>query len=304
MFSSKISSIFFFFNSPILWNILHNKAISIPTETTPAMDFMKPETVLDLANIRQALVRMEDTIVFDLIERSQFFSSPSVYEKNKYNIPNFDGTFLEWALLQLEVAHSQIRRYEAPDETPFFPDQLKTPILPPINYPKILAKYSDEINVNSEIMKFYVDEIVPQVSCGQGDQKENLGSASTCDIECLQAISRRIHFGKFVAEAKYQSDKPLYIKLILDKDVKGIENSITNSAVEQKILERLIVKAESYGVDPSLKFGQNVQSKVKPEVIAKLYKDWIIPLTKKVEIDYLLRRLEDEDVELVEKYKK
>ena len=33
---------------------------------------MKPETVLDLANIRQALVRMEDTIVFDLIERSQF----------------------------------------------------------------------------------------------------------------------------------------------------------------------------------------------------------------------------------------
>ena len=54
---------------------------------------MKPETVLDLANIRQALVRMEDTIVFDLIERSQFFSSPSVYEKNKYNIPNFDGTF-------------------------------------------------------------------------------------------------------------------------------------------------------------------------------------------------------------------
>jgi len=101
-----------------------------------------------------------------------------------------------------------------------------------------------------------------------------------------------------------RNDKPLYIKLILDKDVKGIENSITNSAVEQKILERLIVKAESYGVDPSLKFGQNVQSKVKPEVIAKLYKDWIIPLTKKVEIDYLLRRLEDEDVELVEKYKK
>lgn len=80
---------------------------------------MKPETVLDLANIRQGLVRMEDTIVFDLIERSQFFSSPSVYE-NKFSIPNFDGTFLDWALLQMEIAHSQIRRYEAPDETPFF----------------------------------------------------------------------------------------------------------------------------------------------------------------------------------------
>ena len=94
------------------------------------MDFMRPETVLDLANIRQSLVRMEDTIVFDLIERSQFFSSPSVYEKNKFIIPNFDGTFLDWALLQMEIAHSQIRRYEAPDETPFFPNLIKAPILP------------------------------------------------------------------------------------------------------------------------------------------------------------------------------
>ncbi|MDC6271415.1 chorismate mutase [Acetobacter pasteurianus] len=268
------------------------------------MDFMKPETVLDLGNIRQALVRMEDTIVFDLIERSQFFKSPSVYEPNKFPIPDFKGNFLEWALLQMELVHSQIRRYEAPDETPFFPQQIKKPILPPINYPKILASYSDEINVNLEIMKFYVEDIVPQVSCGDGDQLENLGSASTCDIECLQAISRRIHFGKFVAEAKYQLDKPLYIKLILDKDVKGIEDSITNSAVEAKILERLVVKAENYGVDPSMKFGQNVKSKVQPEIIAQLYKKWIIPLTKKVEVDYLLRRLEDEDEALVKQFQK
>ncbi|RLV92566.1 Chorismate mutase [Spathaspora sp. JA1] len=267
------------------------------------MDFMKPETVLDLANIRQALVRMEDTIVFDLIERSQFYSSPSVYQKNKFDIPNFDGTFLDWALLQMETAHSQIRRYEAPDETPFFPSRILKPILPPINYPKILANYSDEITVNAEIMDFYVKEIVPQVSCKEGDQLENLGSVSTCDIEALQAISRRIHFGKFVAEAKYQSDKPAYIKLILTKDIKGIEDSITNSAVEQKILERLVIKGESYGTDPSLKYSQNPQSKVDPKVIAKIYKDWIIPLTKKVEIDYLLRRLEDEDPELVEKYR-
>ncbi|KAI3405813.1 ARO7 [Candida oxycetoniae] len=264
---------------------------------------MKPETVLDLGNIRAALVRMEDTIVFDLIERSQFFSSPSVYQPNKFPIPNFDGNFLEWALLQMELVHSQIRRYEAPDETPFFPEKLMKPILPPINYPKILASYSDEINANSEIMKFYVEEIVPKVSCKQGDQLENLGSASTCDIECLQAISRRIHFGKFVAEAKYQQDKPLYIKLILAGDTKGIEDSITNSAVEAKILARLLVKAESYGIDPSLRYSQNRQNKVQPEIIAQLYKQWIIPLTKKVEVDYLLRRLEDEDPKLINQYR-
>lgn len=258
------------------------------------MDFMNPSSVLDLNNIRLALIRMEDTIVFDIIERSQFFSSPSVYELNKFNIPDFNGSFLDWSLLQMERTHSLIRRYEAPDEIPFFHDQLLPSILPPIEYPKILANYSDEVNVNHEIMKFYVEEIVPQVSCKAGEQKENLGSVSVCDIECLQAISRRIHFGKFVAEAKFQSDKEHYKKLILAKDVEKIEESITNPAVEAKILERLMVKVENYGTDPSLKYSQKAQSKVKPEVVAKLYKDWIIPLTKKVEIDYLLRRLEDD----------
>ncbi|KAG7665452.1 ARO7 [[Candida] subhashii] len=267
------------------------------------MDFMKPETVLDLNNIRQALVRMEDSIVFDLIERSQFYSSPSVYEKNRFEIPNFDGSFLEWALLQIEIVHSQIRRFEAPDESPFFPSKILKPILPPIDYPKVLASYTDEVNVNQEILDYYVNEIVPKVSCKEGEQLENLGSVSSADIECLQAISRRIHFGKFVAEAKYQSDKPLYINLILNKDIKGIEASITNSAVEEKILQRLIIKGEQYGTDPSMKYSQNPQSKVNPEIIAKIYKDWIIPLTKKVEVDYLLRRLEDEDPAVVEQHR-
>ncbi|ODV68903.1 putative chorismate mutase [Hyphopichia burtonii NRRL Y-1933] len=258
------------------------------------MDFMKPETVLDLNNIRQALVRMEDTIVFDLIERSQFFLSPSVYSQSKFQLGDFKGLFLEWLLLQVEQTHSQVRRYEAPDETPFFPQQLKPSILPPLKYPKILANYSDEINVNQEILNFYVQQIVPQVSCNDAEQEENSGSVACCDVECLQALLRRIHFGKFVAEAKYQADPILYKQLIENRDIKGIEESITNSAVESKILERLVVKGESYGTDPTLKYSQNPQSKVDPKLIARLYKDYVIPLTKKVEVDYLLRRLEDE----------
>ncbi|EGV64584.1 chorismate mutase aro7 [Yamadazyma tenuis] len=257
------------------------------------MDFMKPETVLDLNNIRNALVRMEESIVFALIERSQFYSSPSVYEPKKY-IPNFDGSMLDWFLLQVERTHSQVRRYEAPDESPFFPDDLLPVILPSIEYPKILAKYSDEINVNDEIKQFYINDIVPRVSCKDGEQLENLGSVSCADIDCLQVISRRIHFGKFVAESKFQNDKETYTQLIKNKDVEGIDASITNKAVEDKILERLIVKAEGYGTDPSLRYSQNKQSKVDPKVIAQLYKDYIIPLTKKVEVEYLMRRLEDD----------
>lgn len=281
-----------------------NKQIShaISTSIASTMDFMKPHTVLDLNNIRLALVRMEDSIVFDLIERSQFYSSPSVYEANKFPIPSFDGSFLQWSLLQMEKTHSQVRRYEAPDETPFFPQDLLPSFLPPINYPQILASYSDEITVNNNILQFYVAEIVPHVSCKEGEQQENLGSVSVSDISCLQTLSRRIHFGKFVAEAKYQSDKPTYIKLIRARDRQGIEAFLTNAAVEAKILDRLVEKGQNYGVDPSLKYSQNPQSKVKPEVIAKLYKDYVIPLTKVVEVEYLLRRLEDESPEELAKY--
>lgn len=32
----------------------------------------------------------------------------------------------------------------------------------------------------------------------------NYGSSAMYDVFCLQALSRRIHFGKFVAEAKFR----------------------------------------------------------------------------------------------------
>ncbi|KAH3680287.1 hypothetical protein WICPIJ_008345 [Wickerhamomyces pijperi] len=258
------------------------------------MDFLKPETVLDLANIRDALVRMEDTIIFNFLERSQYFSSPSVYELGKFEIPNFQGSFLDWTLMNLERVHSQVRRYESPDEVPFFPDEILPPLLPSINYPKILASFSDEININDLIKENYIEHIVPLISTGSGEQPENLGSCTVCDIDNLQALSRRIHFGKFVAEAKFQNEREKYTKLIQEKDIAGIEEAITNSAVEERILLRLIEKGKAYGVDPTLKFSQNAQSKVSPEYLAKIYKDWVIPLTKKVEVDYLLRRLEEE----------
>ncbi|RKP28421.1 chorismate mutase [Metschnikowia bicuspidata] len=257
------------------------------------MDFLKPETVLNLTNIRQSLTRMEDTIVFSLIERSQFFMLPSIYIPNKYQIPGYNGSFMEWLLLETERMHSQVRRYKAPDEMAFFPHKLLQPILPCVSYPQVLAPYSSEINYNTEILEYYVKKIVPEVSCGEGDQEENSGSVAVCDVECLQALSRRIHFGMFVAEAKYRADPVLYDRLIATRDVDGIMSSITNSAVEQQIVDRVRSKCEAFGTDPSLRYSQKQQQKVNPELLVHLYRDYVIPLTKKVEVDYLLRRRPD-----------
>ncbi|CCF59509.1 hypothetical protein KAFR_0H00990 [Kazachstania africana CBS 2517] len=258
------------------------------------MDFTKPETVLNLQNIRDELVKMEDSIIFKFIERSHFPTCPGVYlTKNPdLSIENFDGSFLDWALLHLEITHSQLRRFESPDETPFFPDHLLRPILPSISYPQVLASYAPQVNYNEKIKATYIKQMVPLLSKYDGEQNENYGSVATRDIECLQSLSRRIHFGKFVAEAKFQNDKELYTKLIKSKDIDGIMKNITNSAVEEKILERLVKKAEVYGVDPTNKEGER---RITPDYLVKIYKEFVIPMTKEVEVEYLLRRLTDDN---------
>ncbi|CAL9730281.1 chorismate mutase [Monosporozyma unispora] len=257
------------------------------------MDFTKPETVLNLQNIRDELIKMEDSIIFKFIERSHFSTCYGVYQIDNPHLTlgsDFHGSFLDWALMHLEITHSELRRFESPDQTPFFPDKLKRSILPSINYPKLLANYSNEVNYNDKIKRTYIDKMVPLISKIDKDDPNNYGSIASCDIECLQSLSRRIHFGKFVAEAKYQSNKPLYNTLIENKDVQGIMREITNSAVEAKILERLTTKAEVYGVDPTNSEGER---RITPEYLVKIYKEFVIPITKEVEVEYLLRRLED-----------
>lgn len=259
------------------------------------MDFKRPETVLDLNNIRTALVRMEDTILFDLIERAQFFASPSIYDNSALSVPGSNLSLLDFLLLESEKTHGLVRRFQAPDEIAFFPDQIPEPILPAVKYPKILASYEKEVNVNSIIKDVYIKEIVPLVSAStEKDQPENYGSCAICDIEVLQALSRRIHFGKFVAESKFQQEKERFTALIKAQDAKGIDEAITNAAVEAKVLDRLEAKAETYGVDPTLRWSEKSQGKISAKHARLIYEKWVIPLTKKVEVDYLLRRLEDE----------
>ena len=202
-------------------------------------------------------------------------------------------SFMEWYLCEQEKLQSLIRRFESPDEYPFFPDALQKPILKPLNYPTIL--HSNDVNVNAKIKQFYVDSFLPKVCRDfgrqdRGESQENYGSSATCDIACLQALSRRIHFGKFVAESKFQSNPEKYRKLIKAGDREGIAESITNTAVERKVLERLRLKARAYGTDPSNNTGN--ASKINEDAVASMYRDFVIPLTKEVEVEYLMQRLE------------
>lgn len=211
-------------------------------------------------------------------------------------------------LREQERLHSLVRRYQSPDEYPFFPDALQKPILKPLSYPKIL--HDNDVNVNKQLKECYIEHVLP-AACAKfgreerGDAQENYGSAAVCDVNCLQALSRRIHFGKFVAEAKFRKETEKFVALIKAEDRKGIDEAITDSKVEKKVLERLRLKAKTYGTDPDI--ASQDPGKINVEAVVAMYKvsdfiavntvlltyikDYVIPLTKEVEVEYLMQRL-------------
>ncbi|EKD21732.1 uncharacterized protein L3040_004954 [Drepanopeziza brunnea f. sp. 'multigermtubi'] len=259
------------------------------------IDLSDASKALDLNNIRYQLIRLEDTIVYLLIERTQFPVNATIYKPGAVQIPNTRLSFLDWLLGEREKIDSLIRRFESPDEYPFFPEVVQKPILQPLNYPKILHK--NNVNVNQKIKDCYINHFLPAACADfgrqdRGETEENYGSSATADIACLQALSRRIHFGKFVAESKFQSDPEKFTRLIKAGDREGIDAAITNAAVEKKVLERLGLKARTYGTDPSI--GADGQGKINAEAVVAMYKDFVIPLTKEVEVEYLMQRLEKE----------
>ncbi|CAK1358054.1 unnamed protein product [Cercospora beticola] len=260
-----------------------------------AIDLSDPEKALSLSNIRYQLIRLEDTVIFHLIERAQFPLNEAIYAPGAISLPGSNLSFSDWVLREQERTQSRIRRYQSPDEYPFFPDALEEVILPPLEYPKILWK--NDVTINSELKKRYVEQILPNV-CPQRERaeksplsaQENYGSAATADVSCLQSLSRRIHFGKFVAESKFREDPEKFVKLIKAADRKGIDEAITNAKVEEQVLKRLRTKAEMYGNDPML--DQDAPKKIPVDAVVAMYKDHVIPLTKIVEVEYLMQRLQ------------
>jgi chorismate mutase len=217
---------------------------------------------LELNNIRSALIRLEETIIFALIERSQFGRNRIIYQDGGIKIPGHHGSYMMYFLHETEKNHARVRRYTAPDEHPFTKD-LPEPFIMSSAYVWPIKK--TDININDKILSVYIDDNI------------------------LQALSKRIHYGKFVAESKYQKDTAEYDRLIREKNAEKMMEKLTDEAVERQILERVRLKAMTYGQEPN---AVNPEYKIKPEVIRDIYSRYVIPFTKEVEVMYLLARLD------------
>eukprot|EP00164_Ancoracysta_twista_P011692 GFYU01018133.1.p1 GENE.GFYU01018133.1~~GFYU01018133.1.p1 ORF type:complete len:261 (-),score=39.68 GFYU01018133.1:23-805(-) len=248
--------------------------------------------ILSLPKIRETLIRQEETIIFSLIERAQWKQNLVCYEPDHASFSSLMSSpgesFLGYFLRETETVHAKVRRYTSPDEHPFT-ENLPQPILPALSYPKLI-EHKAKLNINSEIKDIYLSKILSQIS-EPGDDL-NYGSSCTADISCLQALSKRIHMGKFVAEAKFQDDTETYTRLIQEKDEDGIMKLLTKPDVEVKLLKRVELKAATYGQEVDGTDTATPRYKIKPGLVRDLYETYIIPLTKKVEVEYLMQRLQ------------
>jgi chorismate mutase len=322
---------------------------------------LKTSEVLSLDSIRASLIRQEETIIFALIERAQFRQNLVVYQPGGLgslgtppgskkiakdgpvasDIDDDDDdsavngddktpvdeplSFLEYMLAGTEALHYAVRRYMSPEEHAFFPERLPThkKILRDLDFPSLLSDSggASDVNFNQVLLRKYIETVVPSI-CQPGDDEQH-GSTALCDVALLQALSKRVHYGKFVAESKYLADPDGYRKLVEANDADGVMRLLTNEVVEAKVLRRARLKAATYGSEPLLadlppiagdrertslvaaaaasavvaaieamgdeaRDGHN--NKVCPSTVENIYRDLVIPLTKDIEVAYLFRR--------------
>ncbi|XVF60600.1 hypothetical protein PTKIN_Ptkin08bG0061200 [Pterospermum kingtungense] len=248
---------------------------------------------LTLEAVRHSLIRQEDSIIFSLLERAQYCYNAYTYDPDAFSMDGFHGSLVEYMLRETEKLHAKVGRYKSPDEHPFFQDELPDPLLPPLRYPQVLHPIADSININNQVWDMYFRNLIPRL-VKKGDDG-NCGSTAVCDTMCLQALSKRIHYGKFVAECKFQASPDAYRAAIKEQNRDWLMELLTYPVVEESIKKRVETKAQTYGQVVSSnaeKDGCEPVYKINPSLVAELYGDWIMPLTKEVQVEYLLRRLD------------
>lgn len=247
---------------------------------------------IKLASLRNELNRQEETIIFALLERAQFVQNPWIYVPGGSGIEEYDHCFMQYMLFGTEGVHAQLRRFNCSEEHSFAPRALlPPPVIPVLCQSHGQRLWPNKINMNDEIYKVYVDDIVPGI-CKPGDDSGNYGSCSVCDVTCLHALSRRVHYGKFVAEAKYQENPDVYNELAANGNRDGIMAQLRDENQEKRVLDRICHKASTYGQEIDAPVATTA-FKVSPDTVRNIYKTHIIPLTCKVEVEYLLWRAKE-----------
>lgn len=117
----------------------------------------------------------------------------------------------------------------------------------------------------------------------------------------------------FVSESKFLSAPHDFIPHIQANppNTEALEALITKPEVEARLLVRLANKARVYGCEMdadghviAVPDRDGSRGKIDIDQVVRLYREWVIPLTKDVEVDYLVRRLDGVSQEQIDEWMK
>ncbi|XP_020588558.1 chorismate mutase 2-like [Phalaenopsis equestris] len=251
---------------------------------------------LTIDSLRASLEQQEDFIVISLIERARYPYNSIAYHPSI--LGNHNCSFLELFVRETEALEARFGRYQNPEELPFFPVYAQPRLAPPHKFPNFLYPPAASTNVSKIIWDMYLNDLLPLFTTKADDG--NYQQIAASDLICLQALSKRIHYGRYVAEIKFRDSPHDYIPAIKAKDRETLLTLLTFTSVEEAVVKRVFKKAEIFGqivnlgnnnVTGDKSKGNEIKYKVDPYVASKLYQEWVIPFTKQVEVDYLLNRL-------------
>jgi chorismate mutase len=243
----------------------------------------------DLATIAAHLEGLEETIIHRLIDRAQFRRNRSVYTPSNSGFPDAgERSLFELRLRYQEEMDARFGRYQVPEECPYHQDLPEPERLAPLTESPLSRDAADAVNRTPEIVSAYL-KFVPEL-CEQGDDGQ-YGSAVEHDVLAVQAIGRRIHYGAlYVAESKYRASPDAFRDVASDPDPSARNDAllrlISRPEVEEQILGRVRDKVEYVQATVNL----TVRRRVEPDLVIRLYRETVIPITKEGEIDYLLVR--------------
>lgn len=230
-----------------------------------------------LPEIRNRLAKCEAGIVLAFSERAEHPLNMKMYlrmDDGGLAMRHSGMSFSEDYMLQREIVDDEYGRFKDHRQRPFFVARTNTQLLVLRDFDKDPVPRG--ANRNAEIKIAYFEAL--KGLCRDGDDGE-YGESATADLDCLQRLSFRIHYGDIVAERKLLDNTALFRPLITAKDWVGVENALRNKEVEAKVIQRVGEKCVAYGLS-----GEVLK------VVVDFYTNTVIPLTVAVELEYVRRR--------------
>jgi len=148
------------------------------------------------------------------------------------------------------------------------------PSVPPIESPRVLgeqlALHPDAQAKTSGIRDFYIGTVLPLL-CEPGDD-EKPRTCLSLDLDCQNALARRLHFATWIARRKQTEGDALPN----DGNPDLMEAAITKPEAERAVIERVKQQARTLGLDPDV-----------AERLTSFYADWIIPTSRRIQVSLL-----------------